>query len=98
MNYFNRRASAGQCENVIQVAKFNCLVVCFARKLMEFKELLSRTDWPEAPRPKFLRGFGGPLISDTISTPKRQIGDFATGVPPNRRVLFGPSTLLNTKK
>ena len=38
------------------------------------------------------------LILNTISTPKRQIDDFATGVPPNQRVTFGPSTLLNAKK
>ena len=72
--------------------------MCFAIKMMEFKQLLSRTHWPEAPRPRFLRGFGAALILDTISTPKRQIHDFATGVPPNQRVLFGPSKLLNTKK
>ena len=73
LHYFHRRASAGQCENVIQVAKFICPVMCFAIKMMEFKKIVSRTHWAEAPRPKFLRGLGRALISDTISTPKPKI-------------------------
>ena len=59
-------------------------------KMIEFKQILLGTHWAERPRPRFLRVFGRALIPDTISTPKRKIDDFATGVPPNGRVLFEP--------